>query len=83
MDERQPQAVGRVLVKEKNVDLIAYWQKFCAPYLRARFGQDEKGASLVEYALLVALIAVVAVGAVTFLGSKASNKLSTVGNSMN
>ena len=83
MDERQPQAVGRVLVKEKNVDLIAYWQKFCAPYLRARFGQDEKGASLMEYALLVALIAVVAVGAVTFLGSKASNKLSTVGNSMN
>ena len=65
------------------MDLIAYWRNFCAPYLRARFGQDEKGASLVEYALLVALIAVVAVGAVTFLGSKASDKLSTVGNSMN
>ncbi len=29
---------------------------------------DERGASLVEYALLVALIAVVCVGAVTLLG---------------
>ena len=33
--------------KEKNMDLIAYWQKFVAPYIRARFGQDEKGASLI------------------------------------
>ena len=65
-----------------TVDLIAYWQKFCAPYLRARFGSDEKGASLVEYALLVALIAVVCVGAVAFLGGNARDKFSSVGSSV-
>ena len=51
------------------MDLIAYWQKFVAPYVRARFGQDEKGASLVEYALLVGLIAVVCIAAVQLLGT--------------
>ena len=42
--------------------------------------KDERGASLVEYALLVALIAVVCIGAVTFLGSSASGKLDSAGN---
>lgn len=34
--------------------------------------QDEEGASLVEYVLLVALIAVVCISAVTLLGRAAS-----------
>ncbi|CAN5676247.1 hypothetical protein BH10ACT1_BH10ACT1_14250 [soil metagenome] len=54
-----------------------------ASYLRARFGDDERGASLVEYALLVALIAVVCIVAVTFLGTSASSKFSKVGSSIN
>ena len=53
-----------------------------ATYLRARFGDSERGASLVEYALLVALIAVVCIAAVTLLGKNASNKFNTVGNSI-
>jgi len=53
-----------------------------ATYLRARFGDTERGASLVEYALLVALIAVVCIAAVTFLGSSASSKFNTVGASI-
>ena len=65
------------------MDIVAYWQKHCAPYLRAKFGQSERGASLVEYALLVALIAVVCILAITFLGSSASKKFSTVGSSVN
>lgn len=56
---------------------------FIASYLRARFGDDERGASLVEYALLVALIAVVCIAAVTFLGSSASSKFSKVGSAIN
>jgi pilus assembly protein Flp/PilA len=36
--------------------------------------RDEEGASLVEYVLLVALIAVVCIAAVTLLGSSASKK---------
>jgi pilus assembly protein Flp/PilA len=56
--------------------------EFLATYLRARFGDDERGASLVEYALLVALIAVVCIVAVTFLGSSASSKFDAVGKSI-
>ena len=40
----------------------------------ARFSVDT-GASLVEYTLLVALIAAVAIGAVTLLGSKSKATL--------
>jgi len=50
--------------------------------MRARFGTDERGASLVEYALLVALIAVVCIAAVTLLGQNASSKFNDVGNSI-
>jgi pilus assembly protein Flp/PilA len=64
------------------VDLIAYWQRFCAPFLRARFGRTERGASLVEYALLVALIAVVCILAISFVGSQASKKFSSVGSNL-
>ena len=43
---------------------------------------SERGASLVEYALLLALIAVVCIVAVTTLGQTASTKFSTVGASL-
>lgn len=64
------------------MDIVSYWQRFCAPYLRARFGGTERGASLVEYALLVALIAVVCIGAVAFLGGSAKQKLGSVGSAI-
>jgi pilus assembly protein Flp/PilA len=54
-------------------------------YLRAwvlAHTKSERGASLVEYALLVALIAVVCIAAVTTLGKSASTKFSTVGKSI-
>ena len=53
-----------------------------ATYLRARFGTTERGASLVEYALLVALIAVVCIAAVTLLGKNAANKFNRIGSSI-
>ena len=55
---------------------------FLATYLRARFGDTERGASLVEYALLVALIAVVCIVAVTFLGKSGKDKFNNVGSSI-
>jgi pilus assembly protein Flp/PilA len=64
------------------VDIATYWSRYCAPYLRARFGNDDRGASLVEYALLVALIAVVCIGAVSFIGGAAKSQFSKVGNSI-
>jgi len=45
--------------------------------------REELGASLVEYALLLALIAVVAIVALHFLGGSVSNTLNSVGSSIN
>ena len=45
--------------------------------------RDQIGASLVEYALLLALIAVVALVALHFLGSSVNNTLNNVANSVN
>jgi len=44
--------------------------------------RGEAGASLVEYALLVALIAVVCIVAVALLGTNASAKFSSVGSAI-
>jgi len=60
--------------------MITY--EFTAAWLRARFGDTDRGASLVEYALLVALIAVVCIAAVTLLGKNAGNKFNKVGSSI-
>jgi pilus assembly protein Flp/PilA len=43
---------------------------------------EDKGATLVEYALLVALIAVASIGAMTLLATKVSEKFSTIGSSL-
>jgi pilus assembly protein Flp/PilA len=52
-------------------------------WLRARFADSERGASLVEYALLVALIAVVCIVAIQVLGEKASSSFSSTGSAIN
>ena len=44
--------------------------------------KDEKAASMVEYALLVALIAVVVIAAALFLGQQISDKFSEVGDTL-
>ncbi len=44
--------------------------------------KTERGASLVEYALLVALIAVVCIVAVTVLGKSASTTFSSVNDNI-
>lgn len=55
--------------------------EFMSAYLSAK-AKTERGASLVEYALLVALIAVVCIAAVTSLGKGASSKFSTVNSAI-
>ena len=64
------------------MDLVAYWKNNFAPYIRALLGRSERGAALVEYALLVALIAVVCIAAITLLGTSASSKLDTAAQSL-
>ena len=68
--------------KESTVFPMILTYELLANWLRARFADSERGASLVEYALLVALIAVVCIAAVTVLGKNASNKFDSVGTSL-
>ena len=55
--------------------------QFLSTWLQSKVS-DERGASLVEYALLVALIAVICIVAITFLGESASEQFSTVGSAV-
>ena len=58
-------------------DMLRLWTAY-----QARFMKDEEGASMVEYALLVALIAVVVIAAALFLGNEISGKFSEVGETV-
>jgi pilus assembly protein Flp/PilA len=48
----------------------------------AAIQRDEEGQGLAEYALILALIAIVAILALIFLGGQISTILSSVGNSV-
>jgi pilus assembly protein Flp/PilA len=49
-------------------------------WLQARFTMTERGASMVEYILLVALIALAVIAAVSFLGGQMNNKFNQDGS---
>ena len=46
--------------------------------LKGLIRRDERGQGLAEYALILALIAVLVIGAVTLLGTNVNNILSTI-----
>jgi pilus assembly protein Flp/PilA len=46
-----------------------------------KFIANDEGAALAEYGILIAFIAIVAIVAVTFFGSKISMKFSSMANS--
>jgi pilus assembly protein Flp/PilA len=48
--------------------------------LQALWATRERGATAVEYALMVALIAIAVIAAVTFLGNKIGNSFNNTGN---
>jgi pilus assembly protein Flp/PilA len=48
-----------------------------------QFLRDEEGVTAIEYALIAALIAVVIIGAVTFVGEEVNETFSTIGNALN
>ena len=50
--------------------------------LITRFFAEQEGADAVEYALVIALIALAIVAGATTMGGAISNKLSTIGNSV-
>jgi len=51
-------------------------------FLTQPMRRDDRGASAVEYGLLVALIAAVIVTAVTTVGSKLATLFTTIGNDL-
>ena len=51
-------------------------------WLQARFSSNERGASMVEYGLLLALIVVVAIVAVKAFGTSVSTRYSSVSSSV-
>jgi pilus assembly protein Flp/PilA len=67
--------VDRML--QLSTALMAWWVD-----LKERLS-EERGATAVEYALMVALIAVVIIAAVTLIGTSASTKFSDVGSAIN
>jgi len=46
------------------------------------FISNEEGQGLVEYVLIIALIAIVVIAALTFLGAQVENKMNYVGNQL-
>ena len=51
-------------------------------WLQAKFTKDERGANLVEYILLVALIALAVIAAVVFLRGQVSSKFNETGSKL-
>jgi Flp pilus assembly pilin Flp len=49
-------------------------------WLQAKFTKDEQGANLVEYILLVALIALAVIAAVVFMRGEVNDKFNEAGS---
>ncbi len=49
----------------------------------SRYRRDERGQGLAEYALILALIAVISIVALLFMGLQVSDKLSIIGSTIN
>ena len=62
-------------------DRISFLKVTVVSWFKSRL-EVEAGASLVEYALLLALIAVVAIGALVLLGKNTATTLNTVANNV-
>ena len=60
------------------LNVIAFAQDFLARLVR----RDDRGASAVEYGLLVFLIALVIIGAVTLLGTNLSSIFNSVATAL-
>jgi len=46
------------------------------------FVRDEEGQGLVEYALIIALVAIVVIAALQFLGGRVGNTYNSIGNKL-
>ena len=65
----------------KEISDVTTQFNFIAEWLKAQ-AKTERGASMVEYALLLALIAIIAIGALTLLGQTVSENFSDINSSL-
>jgi pilus assembly protein Flp/PilA len=63
-------------LQERKVKMLSLWTKL------TMWVKEEKGASMVEYALLVVLIAIIAIVAVSIAGQQVSTAFSTIANTL-
>lgn len=61
--------------------MVLTWQ-YLRTWLLVRHGGSERGASLVEYVLLLSLIALVCLGALSYFGGESGNSLNRSGTSI-
>jgi pilus assembly protein Flp/PilA len=53
-------------------------------YIRARLNlRNDEGQALVEYALIISLVALIAVAGLTFAGTRVSDMFSAIGSKLN
>ncbi len=52
-------------------------------WLQANLGQRQRGATLIEYVLIVAVIAIVALGAATFVGTDIKSVFESASDAIN
>jgi pilus assembly protein Flp/PilA len=57
---------------------LAWWWAIASARRASGRHRDQRGAALVEYALLVAFIAILCVGVILFLGNSLADKFSSV-----
>jgi pilus assembly protein Flp/PilA len=73
--EPVPNVEGVQMIEQTNTLLT---------YVRARLGlRNEEGQALVEYALIISLVALIAVGGLTFAGGRVSDMFSAIGSKLN
>ena len=83
MDRVTAAGQARCSSSRRDPIIVATSFEYLNAWIIARLNiESDRGASLVEYALLVALIAVVCIIAITFLGKSASSKFSSVGSAI-
>ena len=63
------------------MSFITVLWSYASAQVRTRI-KNETGATLVEYALLLAFIAIVCIAAITFLGDRTSDKFDSVGSKL-
>jgi pilus assembly protein Flp/PilA len=70
-------------ISSRQKERLMYQLYFFVESLKSRlFDRDEEGQGLAEYGLILALVAVVAITALTGLGTAIVNKLGQVTNAM-